>query len=74
MKKLDYRQKLANELKKFGLKDSSVNVYLAGSSDKKPARYIQLLLAQNRAVKHPIDKWGLEIKPYLQEKAQKCNS
>lgn len=74
MRKLDYRQKLANELKNFDLTDSTINVYLAGTNNKMPSKYIRYVISQNKKFKHPMDKWGFAIKPYIKTKILQCNS
>ena len=67
MKKLTYREKLILDIMDYGVCPSSANVYAAGSRDKKPSKYARLRISQKSRTKHPEDKWGLEIKPYLAE-------
>ena len=68
MKKLDYRYKLAQDLMDYNLCHSSAGVYLAGTNDKKPSKYIRLSISLYGRTKHPQNKWGLAIKPFLAEK------
>ena len=68
MKKLDYRDELAQDLMDHNLCHSSAGVYLAGTNDKKPSKYIRLSISLYGRTKHPEDKWGLEIRPFLARK------
>ncbi|MBE3610506.1 hypothetical protein [Campylobacter californiensis] len=68
MKKLCYREKLALDLMDDGICRSSTGVYLAGTNDKKPSKYARLRISLYGRTKHPENKWGLEIKPFLAEK------
>ncbi|WP_169753654.1 hypothetical protein [Campylobacter mucosalis] len=68
MKKLSYREKLALDLVNNGISRSSAGVYLAGTNDKKPSKYIRLKISLYGKTKHPEDKWGLEIKTFLLNK------
>lgn len=68
MEKLNYRKKLTLDLIDNGISPSSICVYLAGSKDKKPSKYLRLKISLYGRTKHPEDKWGLEIKPFLLNK------
>ena len=67
-KKLSYRENLKLDLMDFtSVCCSSRTVYLAGSGDKQPSECARTLISLFGRTKHPKDKWGLELKPYLAE-------
>lgn len=68
-----YKEKLKEALRSFGLSESSIVVYLAGSQDKKPNGEIRYAISQMKGIKHPFDAWGLRIKEYLKTQEQKAN-
>ncbi|ANE34364.1 hypothetical protein CHL_1017 [Campylobacter hyointestinalis subsp. lawsonii CCUG 27631] len=73
MKSNKYKEKLKEALRSFGLSESSIVVYLAGSQDKKPNGEIRYALSQMKGIKHPFNAWGLNMKEYLNAQEQKAN-
>ncbi|CUU81668.1 Uncharacterised protein [Campylobacter hyointestinalis subsp. hyointestinalis] len=73
MKSNKYKEKLKEALRSFGLSESSIVVYLAGSQDKKPNGEIRYALSQMKGIKHPFNAWGLNMKEYLDAQEQKAN-
>ncbi|PPB58750.1 hypothetical protein CDQ71_00190 [Campylobacter hyointestinalis subsp. hyointestinalis] len=71
MKSNKYKEKLKEALRSFGLSESSIVVYLAGSQDKKPNGDIRYAISQMKGIKHPFDQWGWKIKGYLQSQENK---
>ncbi|PPB65673.1 hypothetical protein [Campylobacter hyointestinalis] len=71
MKSNKYKEKLKEALRSFGLSESSIVVYLAGSQDKKPNGEIRYAISQMKGIKHPFDQWGCKIKGYLQSQENK---
>lgn len=67
-KKLSYRENLKLDLMDFtSVCRSSRTVYLAGSGNKQPSECAKMLINLFGRTKHPKDKWGLKLKPYLAE-------
>nr|DAS58525.1 MAG TPA: hypothetical protein [Caudoviricetes sp.] len=67
-KKLSYRENLKLDLMDFAsVCRSSRTVYLAGSGNKQPSECAKMLISLFGRTKHPKDKWGLKLKPYLAE-------
>ena len=67
-KKISYRKNLELDLMGFtSVCRSSRTVYLAGSGNKQPSECAKMLISLFGRTKHPKDKWGLELKPYLAE-------
>ncbi|CUU67938.1 Uncharacterised protein [Campylobacter hyointestinalis subsp. hyointestinalis] len=73
MKSNKYKEKLKEALRSFGLSESSIVVYLAGSQDKKPNGDIRYAISQMKGIKHPFNAWGLNMKEYLDAQEQKAN-
>lgn len=67
-----YKEKLKEALRSFGLAESSIIVYLAGSQDKKPNGEIRYAISQMKGIKHPFNAWGLNMKEYLKAQEQKA--
>lgn len=67
-KKLSYRENLKLDVMDYtSVCPSSRTVYLAGSGNKQPSECARVLISLFGRTKHPKDKWGLELKPYLAE-------
>lgn len=67
-KKLSYRGNLKLDVMDYtSVCPSSRTVYLAGSGNKQPSECARVLISLFGRTKHPKDKWGLELKPYLAE-------
>ena len=70
MEQITYRKKLKKFLRKFYSSDGTICVYLAGTNDKKPNGDVRF--AAYRELKHPYDKWGVNLPSYIKEQDEKA--